>query len=92
MRTELHAIVSGNVQGVGYRDFVRAAAEELDVKGWVRNREDGSVEVLAQGYPDALKELQSRLVEGSILARVDAVASDVRTMRVAYDDFSVRAQ
>ncbi len=90
MRTELHAIVSGTVQGVGYRDFVRAAAEELDLKGWVQNREDGSIEVLAQGYPDSLKEFQSRLVEGSILARVEAVVGELRTLRIEYDDFSVR--
>lgn len=90
MRTELHAVISGHVQGVGYRDFVREAAEALDLKGWVANNPDSSVELVVQGYPDALKDFQTRLVEGSILARVDAVASEFRTLRVAYDDFSVR--
>ena len=42
-------VVEGFVQGVGYRDFVRRAALRLGVKGWVRNRADGSVEALVAG-------------------------------------------
>ena len=42
-------VVEGRVQGVGYRDFTRRAAERLGVAGWVRNRRDGAVEALLSG-------------------------------------------
>lgn len=90
MLTELHVLVSGMVQGVGYRDFVRSAAEEYEVKGWVKNRDDGIVEIVAQGYPDALKLFQSRLSEGSVLSKIDNIATAIRTPRVLYEDFSLR--
>ncbi len=45
----LHAIVSGDVQGVGFRAHTSRIARSLGITGWVRNREDGSVEVVAEG-------------------------------------------
>ena len=49
-----HLIVTGRVQGVGYRDALCDAAQKRDVRGWVRNRRDGSVEALVQGAPEAV--------------------------------------
>jgi acylphosphatase len=66
-------IVRGRVQGVGFRWFVEREAHILGVAGWVRNNADGGVEVLAQGTPDQLAGLRSRLREGPRAARVDAV-------------------
>ena len=66
-------IVRGRVQGVGFRWFVEREAHILGVAGWVRNNADGGVEVLAQGAPDQLAGLRSRLREGPRAARVDAV-------------------
>jgi acylphosphatase len=65
--------VEGRVQGVGFRYFVRQAARQLGVAGWVRNRPDGSVEVLADGPPSALDELELSLREGPPGSRVDQV-------------------
>ncbi len=53
----VRAVVSGRVQGVGFRYFVLRRATDLDLSGWVRNRADGSVEILAEGPPEALREL-----------------------------------
>ena len=53
-RQSRHVSVEGNVQGVGYRDFVRRWAIRLEVTGWVRNRSDGSVEALLNGSTGAL--------------------------------------
>ena len=63
-------IVQGQVQGVGYRYFVLRQAEELGVAGFARNRSDGTVEVVAEGSDDAIRDLESRLREGPAFARV----------------------
>ncbi len=65
--------VRGLVQGVGFRWFVTKEARRLGVAGWVRNREDGSVEVAASGSEAAVQALRARLEQGPPGARVDAV-------------------
>jgi acylphosphatase len=69
----LHAIVRGDVQGVGFRYFVQRKAQQLGLSGWVRNKDDGTVEVVAEGARRDLEELKSVLWEGPRLARVDGV-------------------
>lgn len=72
-------VVSGRVQGVGFRWWTRRTAEELGVRGTVRNRRDGTVEVHVAGPPGAVEELGSWLQEGPRGARVrdvEAVESD----------------
>jgi acylphosphatase len=68
-----HFLVIGRVQGVGFRWFVHREAAELDLRGWVRNTEDGRVEVLAAGEPEQLAELRAALHKGSRGSRVDQV-------------------
>lgn len=65
--------VSGIVQGVFYRDSCRSAAVEFGVRGWVRNCDDGSVEVVAEGPRDAV----GRLVEWCREGPPRAIVSDV---------------
>jgi acylphosphatase len=66
-------VVTGRVQGVGFRWFVEREAAQLGIAGWVRNREDGSVEVMATGMPEQLGSLRTRLQVGPRAARVDFV-------------------
>ena len=68
-----HYLVKGRVQGVGFRWFVHREAAELNLRGWVRNTEDGHVEVVAAGRPEDLAELRQALHKGSRGSRVDAV-------------------
>jgi len=70
-----HFLVKGRVQGVGFRWFVHREAAALDLHGWVRNTEDGDVEVLAKGDADSLADLAEALHKGSRGSRVDAVIS-----------------
>ena len=72
----LTAIVIGHVQGVGFRQFVRGQATRLGLCGWVRNVQDGSVEVVAQGPRAALETLLLVLQRGPRSAWVDHVAQD----------------
>jgi acylphosphatase len=70
----LHFLVQGRVQGVGYRWFVQREAGLLDLRGWVRNNEEGDVEVVAAGGPEELAKLRASLKRGPRGARVDRVA------------------
>ena len=65
--------IEGRVQGVGYRWWAVTAAREIGLAGWVRNRADGTVELLAIGDPDALDELAAACAKGPPSARVSGV-------------------
>ena len=67
----LHFLIQGRVQGVGFRWFVHREASELDLRGWVRNTEDGEVEVVAAGDDADLAELRASLRRGPRGSRVD---------------------
>ena len=69
----LHAIVHGDVQGVGFRYFVQRKGQQLGLQGWVRNNDDGTVELVAEGGRGELEQLKRALEEGPRLARVDRV-------------------
>ena len=69
----LHAVVRGDVQGVGFRYFVQRKARQLELAGWVRNNDDGSVELVAEGEREALEHLKRALEEGPRAARVEGV-------------------
>lgn len=74
--TAIRAVVRGEVQGVGFRDNTVRRARELDVLGWVRNGEEGTVEVHAEGPTRAVEELAAFLRDGPPLARVAEVATE----------------
>jgi acylphosphatase len=63
-------VISGRVQGVGFRYFVERAARQIGVTGWARNLDDGSVEVHANGSASQLDDLESRLRQGPSRADV----------------------
>ena len=65
--------VTGRVQGVWFRGWTVDQARDLGLNGWVRNRRDGNVEILAEGSEEAIAELIRRCREGPSAARVDRV-------------------
>ena len=89
MFTEIYCVVKGKVQRVAYRDYIQRYANDRGITGWVKNKEDGTVEILAQSIPDDLKEYIEILQTGSPLARVESVAVDWRTPEEQYEDFIV---
>jgi acylphosphatase len=66
-------LISGRVQGVGFRYFVQEAAAVENVGGWVRNLGDGRVEVFADGDLESVNRLERRLRRGPPAARVERV-------------------
>jgi acylphosphatase len=68
-----HFLVKGRVQGVGFRWFVHREAAEIGLRGWVRNTDDGHVEVVAAGDARQIAELKAALRKGSRGSRVDDV-------------------
>lgn len=85
----IRGIVRGKVQGVFFRDATVRKAQELGVFGWVRNAEDGTVVVHAEGPEGAVGDLVSFLHEGPPAARVDEV--EVEPAKVeGHEQFAVR--
>ena len=68
-----HFLIRGRVQGVGFRWFVHREAAELNLRGWVKNTDEGHVELIASGPEDDLAELTRALHKGSRGSRVDHV-------------------
>lgn len=69
----LRLLLSGRVQGVGFRAFTRREARRLGLRGWVENLPDGRVEVRVSGDDESVDELRDRLAEGPRPGRVDRV-------------------
>ncbi len=86
----LHIWVEGRVQGVGFRYFVVGEAGSLGLTGWVRNRFDGSVEVIAEGERDKLIQLVHVLQRGSRSSVVSAVREEWLEGTGEFQGFSVR--
>lgn len=86
---ELHALIHGRVQGVGYRYFVLDRAAALGLTGWTRNLPNGSVEVLAQGQAEALQQLLAALHRGPAGGHVDRVESQLGEVTEAHAGFRV---
>lgn len=91
LKRRLHAIVKGQVQGVGYRQYAVRHAQMLGLTGWVRNLHDRSVEVVAEGTEEALERFVASLREGpsasvvwSIDVRYEQANGQYKGFRVEY--------
>lgn len=91
----VHILVTGLVQGVGFRYFTVMKAGSLKLAGWVRNRYDGSVEIEAQGSRGKVAQLISAVKQGPRYARVDHVdvtqvpTQEVKPARHGFPSFGV---
>ncbi len=83
-------VVSGDVQGVGYRAFTQRVAKELGLSGWVRNLYDGRVQVEVEGPRAKVEELLARLRGGPLLAEVTDVSVTWKTPTGRAQDFTIR--
>lgn len=83
----IHLVISGDVQGVGYRAWVLRYAQDKLLTGWVKNRDDGTVELVAEGARENLEELIKRCQEGpdvSFVEKVETVWEDATNEFVTF--------
>ncbi|AVD56487.1 MAG: acylphosphatase [Weizmannia coagulans] len=86
----LHIIVSGRVQGVGFRYHTQFLAKQYNICGWVRNKDDGTVEVMAQGEKKEMEQFIRGLKKGpSRFAKVTGMDIDYLQQQEQYRDFRV---
>ena len=89
MATFAEFMVTGVVQGVGFRWFTRREARRLGIRGWVRNRSDGSVQALVLGEEQAVAEFEQLLRQGPPGAVVESVLRSTPSQIVNYESFEV---
>jgi acylphosphatase len=87
---QLRMIVSGRVQGVGFRYAARDEAQDLGLKGWVRNRPSGDVEIVAEGREEVLKMLAAWAHLGPRAANVSTVHEEWSEFTGQFADFRIR--
>ena len=86
---QLQIIVRGRVQGVFFRASAQREARRLGLSGWVRNRPDGAVEILAEGEEVAIRELSGWAQKGPGAARVERVDTRWRSFSGDFPDFRI---
>jgi acylphosphatase len=83
-------VISGRVQGVGFRFFLQEAAYREGVLGQARNRPDRSVEVVAEGDAEAISRFERALYQGPPIARVERVDTEALPPSGRFTSFSIR--
>ena len=86
---EMHAIVKGKVQGVGFRATVASYCKPLDLVGTVRNLPDGSVEIYVQGPFKALEDFKKQLESRPGHGTIESVTAHYQSPTIAYKDFKI---
>jgi len=87
-QVSVHYYISGDVQGVYYRSFSKSCARQFNLVGWVRNLEDGRVEVLVSGDTKSLQDFEQCLRKGPPSAKVTSIES-TRVPFEYFEHFSI---
>jgi acylphosphatase len=90
MKTRVHVVIAGRVQGVFFRASTAEKADELGLTGWVRNTPDGSVEAVFEGDVGAVDEMLGWCHRGPDLARVTKVDVTPESFTGEFTEFSIR--
>ena len=89
MKSNVHVIVSGQVQGVWFRASTKQKAEELGLNGWVRNTPNGCVEAVFEGEEEIVKKMVNWCRHGPPMAKVDNVVIK-KQQTIGFNEFSIR--
>lgn len=88
--THAHIFISGFVQGIGFRVFIRSRAQRAGLKGWVRNLSDGRVEAVLHGNKQKIEEVIKECNKGPFLAEVKNVTVDWEETDEKFENFEQR--
>lgn len=88
----VQVVVQGKVQGVGYRAFTESQANKKGLDGWVCNRQDGTVEVEAEGPRPLLEDFLKILEEGPIFSKVSKIIVDWKDPNRQTQGFTIRLE
>ena len=89
-KTRCHVLVSGRVQGVFFRQNTLEKAKALDLKGWVRNTDDGKVEAVFEGEKEKIEKILEWMRKGPPFARVDGLEIKWEDYKGEFEDFKIR--
>lgn len=89
MKAGARFLVKGTVQGVFFRQFVKEGADELKLRGFVRNLESGDVEIVVEGEDDAIERFGNRIKKGPKHAQIRDVKVEERKWGGDFDEFKV---
>ena len=86
----LHLVVSGVVQGVGFRWYTQRIAKSLGLTGWVKNLQDGNVEIVIEGKDDIIEMFISELKSGYLRRNISGIKRIEEEYEGEFSDFSIR--
>ena len=86
----MHLRISGRVQGVFFRHNGKKHSQKLGLHGWIKNLDDGRVEIIAEGEEGKLRELLAFCKKGPLMSRVDKVEEEWTDSKEEFDYFSIR--
>ncbi len=86
---KIKLILSGRVQDIGYRYFVRSKAQLFNINGWIKNMSSGEVVIIAEGKDEALNQFKKICKEGPLFANIDTFEEEDLEFRNEFDDFKV---
>jgi acylphosphatase len=90
MKSKVHVIISGRVQGVWFRAYTKQKAVQLGLTGWVRNTLDGNVEAVFEGEENLIQEMLDWCHHGPPSAEVEKVEVEKQTPSNDFDQFSIK--
>lgn len=88
-KVQKHIYLSGRVQGVGFRAFIRKKAAIYNLNGWAKNLADGRVELVINGEKDKIRKMINEVKEGPSFARVDDLEVQAEELK-SFNDFEIR--
>lgn len=88
--SRVHLLISGRVQGVTFRASTKRKAQSLELKGWVRNTDDGKVEAVIEGEKEKIEELIEWAERGPRLADVENIKINWKEGKNKFDEFQIR--
>ena len=89
-KIRVHLFISGRVQGVFFRENTRRKAEKLEINGWVKNLDDGRVEVILESDEEKVKKMIKWTKRGPIFAKVNKVEIEEEEYKNEFKDFKIK--